>query len=66
MREPTPVLARDEPLQVALDLHGVLVTREPQALREASHVCVDDDPLRVAQLRGNDVRRLARHARKPE
>jgi len=25
-------------------------------------VCVDDDPLRVTELRGDDVRRLARDA----
>src|SRR6266540_1287142 len=44
MRKPRPVGPRDEPHQVALDLHGVLLPREAEALREPAHVRVHDDP----------------------
>jgi hypothetical protein len=59
VREDAPALARDELLEVALDLHRVLALREPEALREAAHMRVDDDALGVAELRSHDVRRLA-------
>ena len=62
VREAVPVRARDEPHQVALDLHRILLPRQPEPLREPPHVRVDDDPLRVAELGGDDVRRLARDA----
>ena len=58
-------LARHELHQVALDLHRVLLPRQPEPLREPAHVRVDDDALRVAELGGDDVRRLARHAGQP-
>ena len=63
VREARPVGARDEPHEVALDLHRVLLPRERETLREPPHVRVDDDPLRVAALGRDDVRRLARDAR---
>ena len=50
MRKPGPVGAWDDVLQVALDLHRVLVAGEPEALREAANVRVDDDALGVAEL----------------
>ena len=45
---------------------GILLPREPEPLREAPHVRVDDDPLRLAELGGDDVARLARDARQPD
>src|SRR5207237_2412072 len=62
VRETRPVLARDEPHQVALDLDRVLLLREAEALRETPHMRVDDDPLRVTALGRDDVRRLACNA----
>src|SRR5215475_11682649 len=59
VREDAPVLARDEPLQVALDLDRVVLSRQAESLRETPHVRVDDDPLRVAELGRDDVRGLA-------
>jgi hypothetical protein len=50
VREDAPVLARHEPLQVALDLDRVVLPREAEPLREAPHVRIDDDALRVAKL----------------
>src|SRR4051794_33298182 len=63
VREDAPVLARDEALEVALDLDGVLLAREAEALREAADMSVDDHALRLAQLRGDDVRGLPRNSR---
>src|SRR5690242_6158168 len=40
--EPDPFLFRHERHQVALDLHGVGVPRQPQALAQPPHVGVDD------------------------
>ncbi len=57
--EASPVRARHDPLEVSLDLHGILLAGEPQALREAPHMRVDDDPLGVAELGCDDVRGLA-------
>ena len=53
------MLARNEPLEVALDLHRVLLPRQAEPLREAPDVRVDDDPLRLAELGGDDVGGLA-------
>jgi hypothetical protein len=53
------VLPRHEPLEIALDLHRVLLPRQPEPLREPANVGVDDDPLRLAELGRDDVRRLA-------
>src|SRR6266508_4085307 len=66
MREPPPVGARDEPLEVPLDLDGIVLAREAKPLREPAHVRVDDDPLRLSELRGDDVRRLPRNARQAD
>ena len=65
VREAPPVLARNEPHQVAFDLDRILLARESEPLREAAHVRVDDDPLRVAELRRDDVRGLARGPGQP-
>ena len=62
MREARPVLARHELHEVALDLHRVLLLRQPEPLRQPPHVRVDDDPLRGPELGGDDVRGLARDA----
>ena len=62
VREARPVLARHELHEVALDLHRILLLREAEPLREPPHVRVDDDPLRLAELGRDDVRRLARDA----
>src|SRR5919201_2719789 len=62
VREAAPLLARDELLEVELALHRVVLLRQAEPLREPPHVRVDDDPLRVAELRRDDVRRLPRHA----
>src|SRR5581483_2263723 len=61
--EPRPVLARHEPDEVALDLHGILLPREREPLREPADVGVDDDSLRGAALGRDDVGGLPRHAR---
>ena len=66
VREPRPVVARHELHQVALDLHRILLLREAEPLREPAHVRVDDDPARIAELRRDDVRRLARNPRQPK
>ena len=63
VREPSPVLARHQLHEVALDLHRIFLLRQPEPLRQPSDVRVDDDPLRAAELRRHDVRRLARDAR---
>ena len=62
MGEARPVRAWHDALQVALDLHGVLVSRQAKSLRKPAHVGIDDDPLRVAELGGDDVGGLARDA----
>ena len=54
-----------DPLQVALDLHRVVVSRQAEPLREPPHVRVDDDPLRVPELGGDDVGGLARDPGQP-
>src|SRR5262249_14605757 len=66
MRKAAPVGARDEPDEVALDLDRILLSREPEPLREAPDVRVDDDPLRLAELGRDHVARLARDARQPD
>jgi len=63
VREDAPVLARHEALEVALDLHRVVLTRQPQTLRQPADVRVDDDALGLAELGGDDVRGLAGDAR---
>ena len=62
MRKARPVGPRDDALQVALDLHRIVLPRQPEALREPAHVRIDDDPLRAPELGGDDVGRLARDA----
>src|SRR5712691_3416450 len=47
VRKEPPLLARQQPLEVALDLDRVVVARQAEPLREPPHVCVDDDPLGV-------------------
>ena len=64
VRNDPPVLARDDPLEVALDLDRVVLPRQAEPLREPADVRVDDDPLRLAELGGDDVGRLARDAGK--
>ena len=66
VREAAPVGARNEPDEVALDLHGILLLRQAEPLRKAPHMRVDDDPLRLPELGGDDVRRLARDAGQTE
>ena len=66
VREAGPVGARHEPDEVALDLDRILLPRQPEPLREAADVRVDDDPLRLAELGRDDVRRLARDARQAD
>src|SRR5207237_2043324 len=58
MREPAPLPPRHDLHQIALDLHGILLAREAEALREPADVRVDDDSLWLAQLGGDDVRSL--------
>ena len=65
MGETRPIGPRDDLLQIALDPDGVLLASEPQPLREATNVRVDHDALRVPEISGDDVRRLASDARKP-
>jgi len=65
VREDSPVLARDDALEVALDLYRIVQTRQPQSLRQPADVRVDDDALGLAELGGDDVRGLARDARQP-
>src|SRR5579859_7528976 len=57
VRKASPVAARDELHQVALDFDGILLSRQAEPLRETAHVRVDDDPLHVAELRCDDVGR---------
>src|SRR5438552_7172173 len=66
MWEATPVGTRHEPLEVALDLDRIFLPRQPEPLREPAHVRIDHDPLRVAQLGGDDVRGLAGDAGQPD
>src|SRR6266516_4680140 len=66
VRENAPVLARDDRLEVALDLHRVVLLRQPETLREPAHVRVDDDSLRVPELRGDDVGGLAGDTRQAQ
>src|SRR4029077_16031453 len=61
--EAPPVGAGNEPDEVALDLHGILLARQAEPLREPTHVRVNDDPLRLPPLRRDHARRLPRHAR---
>ena len=62
VREAAPVLTRDEAHEVALDLDGALLSRQPKTLRETADVRVDDDPLWSAELGRHDIRGLARDA----
>ena len=64
VREASPVGTRHDPLQVTLDLHRILLAGEPETLREAPDVRVDDDPLCVTELGCDDVRGLASDAGK--
>jgi hypothetical protein len=59
VREGAPVLARDEALEVALDLDRVVLLRQAKPLGETAHVGVDDDPLGVTELGCDHVRSLA-------
>src|SRR6266508_2534115 len=59
VRKAAPVLARDEANEVPLDLHRIFVAREAEALRETANVSVDNDPLSLAELGGDDVGGLA-------
>ncbi|MBU6210539.1 MAG: hypothetical protein KGR22_11575, partial [Planctomycetes bacterium] len=45
MAQEAPVLLRDERHQVALDLHGIIVPGQPEALGEPPDVRVDDHAL---------------------
>ena len=62
-----PFVPRDDGDQVLLDLFGVIVARQVQALREPKHVRIHDDaagdPVGRTQ---NDVGRFSRHARERE
>src|SRR6266566_1348541 len=51
------------PAVLALDLDRIFLARQPEPLREAPDVGVDDDSLRLAELSGDDVRRLPRDTR---
>ena len=62
MREARPIGARHDLLEVAFDPHRVLLTGQAEPLREPPDVRVDDDALRVPELRRDDVRGLARDA----
>ena len=62
--ESRPISAWHDPLEVALDLHRIVVAGEAKPLREPSYVRVDNDSLRVAQLGCDDVSGLTRNARK--
>jgi hypothetical protein len=59
VREQPPVGARHDPLEIALDLHRVVVAGEAEALRKAADVRVDHDPLWLAELGCDDVGGLA-------
>jgi hypothetical protein len=59
VRKDAPVLARNEALQVALDLDRVVLSCQAEPLGETAHVGVDDDALGVTELRRDHVRRLA-------
>jgi hypothetical protein len=63
VREHAPVLARNEALEVALDLDRVVLLRQAESLRQAAHVGVDDDALCLAELGRDDVGGLSRHTR---
>src|SRR3970040_1799832 len=60
-----PVGPWHKPREVGLDLDGVVGAGRPEPLRETPDVGVDDDALGVAELRGDDVRGLARDTREP-
>ena len=57
-----PLVAGHEPLQVALDLDRIVLPCETEPLGQPADVGVDDDPLRLAELGGDDVRGLPRDA----
>src|SRR5262249_2700101 len=63
VREAPPIGARHEPDEVALDLDRILLAREPEPLREAPDVRVDDDALRLTDLGRDAGPRLAADAR---
>src|SRR5438094_338296 len=66
VRQARPVRARHQLDQIALDLDGILLPRQPEPLREPPHVRVHDDPLRVPALGRDDVRGLARDPGDPQ
>ena len=66
VRKARPVRARNELDEIALDLHRILLAREPEPLGQSPDVRVDDDPLRVPELGRDDVRRLPRDAGEPQ
>src|SRR4029078_10726775 len=65
MRESSPVGTRYDALEVALDLPRILVSRQAEALRQAADMGIDDDALRVPELGGYHVGRLASDPRQP-
>src|SRR5581483_2911795 len=66
VREAPPVGARHETDEVALDLHWIFLTREPEPLRQAADVRVDDDALRLPELCRDDIRSLPRDPRQAD
>jgi hypothetical protein len=66
VREPAPVGARDDALQVTLDLDRIFVAGQAEPLRQTANMCIHHNSLRAAELRGDHVRRLARDAGKPQ
>jgi len=66
VREASPVRARDDSLQVALDLHRVFLAGQTQALGESANVRIDDDPLRMSELGRDDIRGLSGDTRESE
>ncbi len=66
MRKPVPVGPGHDLDEIALDLHRILFAGQPETLRDPPHVGIDDDALRLPQLRRNNIGRLPGHSRQPQ
>jgi hypothetical protein len=65
VREHDPILSGHDFHQVALDLFRLIVPGDPEPLRQARNVCVDNNPRGYSErVSENDIGGLARYAGK--
>jgi hypothetical protein len=63
VRENAPFAARHDPLEIMLDLRGVVVPRQAETLGKPPDVRIDDDALHHSPFGRDDVGDLSADAR---